>query len=416
MARFFGSQAFNVIRIRDFRYFLMFRSFLTMAALMQSVVVGWHIYSLTNDVLTLGLIGLAEVIPQVSIALFAGHFIDLWDRKKIIQYASVILILGSAILVIYSLPAVDGYGRFGTVPIYITIFLTGLVRGILMPAHTALLSQLVTREQLTSATTWTSTNWQVAAVLGPAIGGLVYGFSGVTQAYSLIFIFYIAAFFLIMKVKAIRPLNAVRNGESIFNRIKEGIHFVFKNQVLLGAFSLDMFAVFFGGAVAVLPVFASDVLKTGPEGLGVLRACPAIGAIIMSSFLTLRPPVKNTGMYMLFAVGGFGFCMILFAVSRNFYLSAAALLISGSLDNISVVVRASVLQLFTPDEMKGRVAAVNSIFVGSSNELGAFESGVSARLIGLIPSVIFGGSMTLMAVLISARKAPLLRKLSLDRF
>jgi MFS family permease len=415
MARLFDSQAFRVIRIKDFRYFLLFRSFLTMGALMQSVVVGWHIYSLTDDVLSLGLIGLAEVIPQVSIALFAGHFVDLWDRKKIIQFASLILILGSAILVVYSLPSVDGFRRFGTIPVFITIFLTGLVRGILMPAHTALLGQLVNREQLTSATTWSSTNWQVAAVLGPAIGGLVYGFSGVTQAYIVIFIFYILAFFLIMGVKAIRPLSQAKTGESIFGRIREGIHFVFKNQVLLGAFSLDMFAVFFGGAVAVLPVFTSDILKTGPEGLGILRACPAVGAIIMSSFLTVHPPVKNTGKYMMFAVGGFGICMILFALSRNFYLSAAALLISGSLDNISVVVRGTVLQLFTPDEMKGRVAAVNSIFVGSSNELGAFESGVSAKIMGLIPSVVFGGSMTLLAVVVAMKKAPLLRKLSLNK-
>ncbi len=415
MSPIFKSPAFNVIRIRDFRLYLFFRSFLTMAALMQSVVVGWHIYSLTNDVLSLGLIGLAEVIPQVSIALFAGHFVDLWDRKRIIQYASILLIFGAGILVIYSLPAVNGYSRFGTFPIYVTVFITGLVRGILMPAHTALLGQLVTREQLTSASTWSSTNWQVAAVLGPAIGGLVYGFAGVVQAYSMVLIFYTVALFLVLRIKKVRPLGNANIRESIYDRIREGIRFVFKNQVLLGAFSLEMVAVFFGGAVAVLPVFTSVILKTGPEGLGILRACPAIGAIIMSTFLTLHPPVRNTGKYMLFAVGGFGACMLLFALSRNFLLSALALLLSGSFDNISVVVRASVLQLLTPDEMKGRVAAVNSIFVGSSNELGAFESGVSAKIMGLIPSVIFGGSMTLLAVAIAAKKAPLLRNLSLNK-
>ncbi len=415
MAQFFKSPAFNVIRIRDFRHYLFFRSFLTMAALMQSVVVGWHIYSLTNNVLTLGLIGLTEVVPQVSIALFAGHFVDLWDRKKIIKYANLLLIFGSAILVIYSLPAVEGYRRFGTFPIYITIFITGLVRGILMPAHTALLGQLVSREQLTSATTWTSTNWQVAAVLGPAIGGLVYGFAGVVQAYTMVFIFYIGALFLVLQIKNIRSLNPSGKMESIFDRIREGVRFVFKNQVLLGAFSLDMFAVFFGGAVAVLPVFTSDILKTGPEGLGILRACPAVGAIMMSTLLTIHPPARHTGKYMLYAVGGFGACMIVFALSKSFFLSALALALSGSLDNISVVVRASALQLLTPDEMKGRVAAVNSIFVGSSNELGAFESGVSAKLIGLIPSVIFGGSMTLLAVAVAAKKAPLLRNFSLNK-
>jgi MFS family permease len=279
-----------------------------------------------------------------------------------------------------------------------------------------LLGQLVPRSRLASAATWSSTNWQVGAVVGPAVGGLVYGFAGVVPAYSTVFIFYVTAFILIMKIRAPgRVLVPSENGESMFSRIREGIQFVFRNQVLLGAFSLDMFAVLFGGTVAILPVFASDILQTGPQGLGILRACPAIGAILMSIALTARPPLNQSGLKMMFGVGGFGICMILFAISTHFYFSCFVLLVSGAMDNISVVIRASVLQLFTPDEVKGRVAAVNSIFVGSSNELGAFESGVAARLMGLVPSVIFGGAMTLMAVGIAIKKAPRLRNLSLGK-
>jgi MFS family permease len=284
-----------------------------------------------------------------------------------------------------------------------------------MPAHTAMLGQLVPRERLASAATWSSTNWQVGAVAGPAIGGLIYGFAGVVPAYSVVFLFYIIALLLIMQVKSeVKRKSQSGKRDPMFSRIRDGIQFVLRNQILLGAFSLDMFAVLFGGTVAVLPVFASDILHTGPEGLGILRACPAIGAILMSGYLTARPPLKQTGKKMLAAVAGFGVCMILFALSADFYLSAAVLMISGAMDNISVVIRASILQLFTPDEVKGRVAAVNSIFIGSSNELGAFESGVAARFMGLVPSVIFGGVMTLLAVGVAIRKAPMLRKMNLS--
>jgi MFS family permease len=412
MKKLIADPALDVLRIRDFRLFLLFRFFLTSASLMQAVIVGWHIYSLTNDVLSLGMIGLTEVIPQISIALIAGYFVDRWDRKKIITYASTLLILGSLLLVIYSLPGIDGYRLFRTAPIFVTIFITGLVRGILMPAHTALLGQLVPRKQLASAATWSSINWHVAAVSGPAIGGLVYGFFGVVAAYSGIFLFYVLAFFLIFKIKIGSTLRQNSRKENIFRGISEGIRFVFSNQVLLGAFTLDMFAVFFGGAVAVLPVFASDVLNTGPQGLGILRASPAIGSLLMSAYLAFRPPVKHTGVYLIAGVAGFGISMVGFALSENFYLSMVFLFLSGAFDNVSVVIRASILQLYTPDEMKGRVASINSIFVGSSNELGAFESGVAARLMGLVPSVVFGGIMTLLVVITTGIGMPRLRKIS----
>lgn len=414
MKKIFSNEAFEVMHNRNFRLFMAFRFFMTSATLMQSVVVGWLLYNITKDVLSLGMIGLTEVIPQVGIALFAGHFVDIWDRKKIIFYTTFLLLFGSIILLVYSLPSFDFHRMFGVVPIFVTIFLTGLTRGILMPANTALLGQLVPRKLLTGAATWNSTVWQVGAVTGPAIGGLGYGFFGVITALSLVLFFYLLCTVLLLFIKSPGKIVILPGStEGIFARMREGIHYVFKNQILLGAFTLDMFAVLFGGAVAMLPVFASDVLKVGPEGLGILRACPAIGAIVMSVVLTFYPPVKRSGTLLLFSIVGFGLSMIVFALSKNFYLSALVLFLSGVFDDVSVVIRASILQLFTSDEMKGRVAAVNSIFIGSSNELGAFESGVTARMMGLVPSVVFGGVMTLLIVSFAAVKSPTLRKLNL---
>ena len=414
MKKIFSNEAFEVMHIRNFRLFMAYRFLMTSATLMQSVVVGWLLYNITKSVFSLGMIGLTEVIPQVSIALFAGHFVDIWDRKRIIFYTTFLLLLGSLILVVYSLPSYDFLSLLGVLPIYVTIFLTGLTRGILMPAHTALLGQLVPRRLLTGAATWSSTTWQIGAVTGPALGGLVYGFFGVIPALLLVLFFYLACTLLLLFIKSPGKV-AVPEGstEGIFARMKEGIHYVFNNQVLLGAFTLDMFAVLFGGAVAMLPVFASDILKVGPEGLGLLRACPAFGAILMSVILTFNPPVKHSGPLLLFSIFGFGLCMIVFALSKNFYLSAFVLFLSGALDDVSVVIRSSILQIFTSDEMKGRVAAVNSIFIGSSNELGAFESGVAAGVMGLVPSVVFGGVMTLLVVAFASIKSPTLRNLNL---
>lgn len=412
MSSWFSGSAFAAMQVKNFRYFLLYRIFMTMATLMQSVIVGWQMYDLTKNVLWLGFIGLAEVIPQVSISLFAGHYIDLWDRKKIINYTTLLLLLGSGILAIYSIPGLNSYEKYGVFPIFITIFLTGLSRGILMPAHVAFLGQLIPRNLYANAATWNSANWQVAAMLGPALGGLIYGFFGIVQAYATVFFFYFIAFFMVMAIKS-QKLEIKISEEGIMSRIKAGINFVFKTPELLGAFTLDMFAVLFGGAVAMLPVFASDVLHVGPQGLGVLRACPAIGATIMAIFLMFRPPVKKTGKILLIAVTGFGLSMIGFALSTSFIVSAILLLLSGAFDNVSVVIRGTILQLFTPDHMRGRVASVNSIFIGSSNELGAFESGVAARFMGLVPSVVFGGCMTLLVVAITIKSNIHIRRLSI---
>ena len=415
MKRWFTGEAFAVIRVKNFRLYLFYRVFMTMAALMQSVIVGWQIYDLTHDVLWLGFIGLVEVVPQVTVSLFAGHYSDIWNRHKIIKYTSLLLILGSVILLIYSADAAYFSQRFGIYPLFITIFLTGLARGILSPAQVALLGQMVPRNLYANAATWNSANWQMAAVLGPAIGGMVYGFLGIVPAYSLVLVLYSLSFFLLLFIN-IGKHEITETEEGVFSRIRSGINFVFQTPELLGAFALDMFAVLFGGAVAMLPVFASDILFIGPQGLGVLRACPAIGATLMAVLLMFQPPMKDTGKVLLISVLGFGLCMICFALSKNFVLSGLLLILSGAFDNVSVVIRGTILQLFTPDDMRGRVASVNSIFIGSSNELGAFESGVTAKIMGLVPSVVFGGCMTLAIVFTTFKlNKPLLRLSLMNR-
>lgn len=413
MKTWFSGEAFAVIHVKNFRFYLLYRIFMTMAALMQSVIVGWQIYELSHNVLWLGFIGLAEVVPQVCISLFAGHYIDLHNRRKIVKYTTLLLILSSLILLIYSSDAAYFSSKFGIMPIFGTIFLTGLARGILSPAQVALMGQLVPRNLYANAATWNSANWQVAAVLGPAIGGLIYGFWGIVPAYSMVLALNIFAFFMIMFIKSARHA-IVETAEGVYTRIRSGIRFVFKTPELLGAFTLDMFAVLFGGAVAMLPVFASDILHAGPQGLGLLRACPAIGATLMAFVLMYRPPVKETGKLLFLSVTGFGLCMIGFGLSRSLILSGILLILSGAFDNISVVIRGTILQLFTPEDMRGRVASVNSIFIGSSNELGAFESGVTAKLMGLVQSVVFGGIMTLIVVGSTLKVNKPLRKLSLQ--
>jgi MFS family permease len=415
LGKFLSDDAFIAVRNRNYRFFLGYRFFMTMATLMQSVIVSWHMYFLTKNVLWLGLIGLVEVLPQISIALFAGHYIDLWDRKKIVFNSTFLLLVGSSILLVYSIESLHAFEHVGIWPIFITIFLTGLSRGILMPANTALIGQLVEKPIYANAATWSSATWQIAAVVGPAFGGLIYGFSSITVAYSSIFILYLISLYIFSRVQITHIVKVVVPGEEedIFSRIREGIRFVVKSPELFGAFSLDMLAVLFGGAVAMLPVFASDILHVGPEGLGFLRACPAVGAILMSFYLMFHPPVSNSGRTLLWCVAAFGLCMIGFAFSRVFWLSGLLLLMSGLFDNVSVVIRGTILQLYTPEHMRGRVASVNSIFIGSSNELGAFESGVAAKFMGLVPSVAFGGVMTLIVVAATARINPVLRKLSL---
>jgi len=404
---------FVSIRVREFQFFLGARLFFTLATQMQGVIVGWQVYQFTKDPLSLGMIGLAEAVPFLCIALFAGHVADIIERRKIILIASSAFALASFTLFYFTLNISSALSLYGTIPIYFVIFVTGLARGFLGPSIFAFLSQLVPRELYPNASTWNSTIWQAGAVIGPAIGGLLYGICGITVSYFLCFLLILLSVFLILFIRA-KPLAPKEKTESLFTSLSAGIKFVFSSQVILGALSLDLFAVFFGGAVSLLPIFADQVLHTGPQGLGLLRAAPSFGAVTAAIIMAYKPLTINAGRNLFFSVSAFGLCMIVFALSANFYLSIFILALSGAFDNVSVVIRSTVLQLTTPDNMRGRVSSVNSVFIGSSNEIGEFESGVAAKLLGLIPSVIFGGTMTLIVVAVTGKLAPKLRKLNLD--
>ena len=406
--------ALAVLKLKDFRLFLSFRFFMTIAAQMQSIIVGWQVYELTHDPLSLGLIGLAEALPFISVALYAGHIADRFNRKKIILWFDFLFLFASGLLLLITYHKTGIIGKFGVLPIYLCVAISGIARAFLYPATIALMAQVVPRSLYTNSSTWNSTTWHVAAITGPAIGGMVYGFFGVKVAYMTVIMSMLVSVVLLSIIRS-RPVPAIDEKETLMQRLSNGIRFVFSNQLLLGAMALDMFAVLFGGAVAMLPVFAAEVLKVGPEGLGLLRASPMVGAVLMSVVLAYRPPVVRAGRLLMIGVAGFGLSIICFALSKNFFLSMGLLALSGMFDNISVVIRSATMQLVTPDEMRGRVASVNSIFIGSSNEIGSFESGVAAKLMGLIPSVIFGGLMTLGIVGVTAKWAPKLRNLNLKK-
>ncbi len=388
------SDAYSSLRIKDFRSFITAYFFLTFALQMQSVVVGWQVYQLTHDALSLGLIGFVEVAPFFSIVLFSGHVADVYSRKKIIVFATLVYLLSGLSLLLLSTVFKSALSVHGAFPIYCIIFVTGIARGFLSPAILALMPQLVPRNIFGNASTWNSLVGQIGEVTGPAVGGLIYGFSGVGSAYAVVVIISALTFIAFLMVSD-KPLPKRSHELSIRESLAEGVGFVFKTEVILSAVSLDMFAVFFGGAVAVLPIFADRILHAGPEGLGILRAAPAVGAIVMSVIQAHRPFLDRAGRSLIVSVFGFGISIIVFALSRNIWLSLAALFMNGLCDNVSVVLRTAIIQLNTPDELRGRVSAVNGIFTGASDGLGSFESGFAARLLGLVPSVVIGGGITL---------------------
>jgi len=396
----------------EFRLFAIARLLMTIATEMQGVIVGWQILQYTKNPLYFGLIALTEAIPFILTALFAGHVADIIQRKKIIVIATVILSVFTFILFIFTLNGSYFLHTYGILPIYIVIFFTGIGRAFIAPSFFAFLSQIVPREQYPNATTWNSTAWQVGAIAGPALGGILCVI-GVDLGYATDFILMLISLGLFAFIKS-RPIPEKLHKEDLFTSLSQGIKFVFKNQAIVGALSLDLFAVLFGGAVTLLPLFATTILHANSIGYSMLRAAPSVGAVLMAWLMVHRPPFRNAGRNMLLAVAGFGICMILFARSTNLYLSIFLLALSGAFDSISVIIRATILQMMTPDEMRGRVSSVNNIFLGSSNEIGGFESGLVARLMGLVPSVIFGGSMTILVVAFTSLKAKTLRNLHLD--
>jgi MFS family permease len=403
---------YAALRIPDFRLYISSRFCVTLAIQVQSVVVAWQVYEITKDPLSLGLIGLAEAIPSIGVSLYAGHIADIMQRKKIVLTCLTTLLLCSLALLFFTIPVGAAALNSGVIPIYGVIFLSGIARGFLTPALFSFMPQLVPRELYTNAITWNSTLWETAAIGGLAMGGLLYGFFGITTAYSVDAALMLTGLMLMMSVGN-KPLPPISGEEGVAEKIKAGLRFVFKNKIILSAISLDLFAVLFGGAVALLPIFAEEILHVGAIGLGILRAAPSIGALFMAFYITHRPLQRNTGKILLYCVAGFGVCMILFALSTNFWISLFLLVVSGAFDCVSVIIRSTLLQTLTPENMKGRVSAVNHIFIGSSNEIGMFESGVAARLIGTVPSVILGGFLTLGVVGVTAWVSKSIR--TLDR-
>ncbi|MBK7681209.1 MAG: MFS transporter [Bacteroidia bacterium] len=400
---------FESLRYRDFRFFLSGKLLLTIALQMQAIVASWMIYDQTKDPFALGLIGLTEAIPALSLALPGGFLADRYNRKKLMLVSVFMMLLASTGLVYYAL---SDFQTLGTWPAYLVIFFIGLARGFFNPAQSAFWAQLVPNDKYINASVWNSSLWQVGAVTGPALGGLAYGWYGPAITSAAVCVLMVVVFFSYLLIRH-QPMLISDRSESMRASLKTGIQFFFKQQLLLSAVSLDLFAVLFGGAVALLPAFADQILHTGPEGLGFLRSAPAIGAVIMAAKMAFRPPAKGAGKLMLWCVAGFGLCMIAFALSQSFLFSMFVLILSGMLDNVSVVIRSTILQTYTPNEMRGRVSAVNSIFVGSSNEIGAFESGLAAKYLGLVNSVVLGGCLTLGVVGITWKTAPKLRDLDL---
>jgi len=399
------------LRIPEYRYLVIGRFFFIMSLRMMSTLVGWWIYQLTKDPFAIGLIGLSEVIPALSMALYSGHIIDVSRKKKLLLrgVAGYLCAAGTLLFLSTSFISDRWSNHYIAIAIYAVIFVTGIIRSFAGPVFSALLATIVPRHLLQNATTWSQGSWLSASVTGHAMGGFLIAWLGNTGTLTIICSLLFVALLILTRLKS-RPPAHSRKDLKTWESVKEGLRFVFGTRELLAAMALDMFAVLFGGAVAMVPVYATDILKIGPQGFGWLNAATDIGAICIVLILLIWPMRRAQGRKLLFAVAGFGICIIIFALSKSFVLSFLALMLSGMLDGVSVVVRGTVMQLKTPDHMRGRVSSVSSMFVNSSNELGQFESGVASKLMGVIPSVIFGGSMTILVVIVSWFKAPSLRK------
>jgi MFS family permease len=407
------TDSFAALRYKDFRSYIGMRFFFTFAYQMQAVVVGFYIYQLTKSAFALGLVGLAEAIPAIGIALYGGYIADKSEKRKMLLTISGLVFFASMVMFIVTMKSVGAYiHKDWIVPIiYFMIFLNGLARAFYGPATFTIYAHSIPKEVYPNGSTWSSSSWQIASILGPAAGGLIYGFYGITAAFSVIIIFLVFSIFLIYLLKSYPPVFVPK--ENIWKSLSEGISFVFKNKMMIGAMSLDLFSVFFGGAVALLPVFANEILKVGAQGLGIMRAMSSLGAVLTMLAMARFSPMGRPWRNLLIAVTGFGCSIICFALSRNFYLSLLFLFTEGAFDSISVIIRGTIMQLLTPDHMRGRVSAVNSMFIGSSNEIGAFESGTAAKLMGTVPSVIFGGTMTMLIVSITYLKTKRLIPLTL---
>ncbi len=406
-----NANPYAAIKIPDFRLLFLGKCFITLAVQIQAITVGWQVYELTKNPLALGMIGLTEAVPSIGISLYAGHVADIMNRRLITRTAVFVVTCTIASLAAFTLYASPGTSLLTS--IFTAIAVSGFARGFFNPAIFGLLSDIVPREHYANAAAWNSTAWQSCAMLGPILGGFLYVGLGAGPTYVAATVLASLSLVCFLCIKTDSVIEQKKQA-SVSENIREGLRFVFSNQVILAAMAMDLFAVLFGGAVALLPIFTNEIFHMGPQALGTLRAATPVGAFFTATYLMHNPITTNAGKIFLFAVAGFGICMIGFGLSTNFYISLVLLVISGVLDGISVYLRSTIYQLLTPNDMKGRVAAVNSIFIGSSNEIGEFESGVACKFLGLVPSVVFGGCMTLLVVLIAGFKAPKLRRLNIQ--
>lgn len=397
----------------DFKKLMTARFFFNFAVRMQAVIVGWRMYELTKDPLQLGLIGLAEALPALSIAIYAGYLVDRSRPLTIyrgVQWGSLL----SAIVVVTS--QITFGAREQVLALYVASFLTGAARGFSQPAMYAIVPRLMARAEISKASAWLSSMMQLASVFGPAVGGMMFAWQGSTVASVLPVLCLMTSLSVLALIRVVvEPPARLVSGQSIRDELFSGAAFVWKHPILLPALSLDMISVLFGGVTALLPIYAADVLQIGSMGLGFLRAGPAVGAMITSVLLLYFDMRAQAGRWLFSAVSGFGVCILVFGVSRNYALSFAALTFSGAFDGISVVIRSSAVQLVSPDNMRGKISAINAIFIGSSNELGEFESGVAARFLGTVPAVVFGGVTCLLTVAVLAVRSKELRGLDLKR-
>jgi len=402
----------GALRISEFRNLMIGRFLFIMGLRMMGTLVGWWIYELTNAPFAIGLIGLAEVIPAVSLALYAGHVIDKSEKRKLLLKGVILYWCCALILLFLSMDigALKLTSLQIAIGIYFIVFCTGIIRSFTGPSFGTIVGAVVPKNLLQNATTWSQGIWLSASVLGHAIVGFIIAGFGHTGSLIVVVTLVGIGYGFIAMIKS-KPPHADVVDQKTLESVKEGLRFVFNSKEVFGALSLDLFAVLFGGAVAMIPVFAKDILKVGPIGFGWLNAASDIGAIIIILIITVFPANRGQGKKLLLAVAGFGVCIIVFALSKIFWLSFVMLLLSGMLDGFSMIVRGTIVQLKTPDHMRGRVMSVNSMFINSSNELGQFESGVAAKAMGVIPSVVFGGAMTLLVVGVTWFKAPALKKM-----
>ena len=403
---------FAALRYKEFRSFLGMRFFFTLAYQMQAVVIAYHIYDLTHDPLKLGLVGLCEVIPAICIALYGGYIADKSEKRGLLIKIFSGVWFVSVLMLIITSKYLHLKEDVIVLIMYGLVFCIGIARGFFGPATFSLMSKIVPRELYPNASTWSTSSFQLATVIGPSLGGLVNWLWGITAAYCVIVLFVTVALTCILTFK--RHESTFLPSQDIFNSLKEGIQFVFKTKMMVWAMSLDLFSVFFGGAVALLPIFAKDVFHLGSFGLGMMRGAASLGAVITMLAMTRFSPMGKPWRNLLIAVTGFGLSIVCYGLSRNFYLTLFFLFLEGSFDSVSVLIRQTIMQLLTPDEMRGRVSAVNSMFIGSSNEIGEFESGLTAKYMRLVPAVVFGGSMTIAIAGITWLKTKSLTKLSLQ--